>query len=101
MKRLKNSKKTMNKQEKHIPFRMCVGCRQMFPKENLMRMVKDKETGEIGLDKEHNIQTRGVYLCKNKDCVLSAKKKKSLERNFKSAVSDETYERAAKDWITY
>lgn len=87
--------------QKHVPFRMCVGCRNMFPKKDLIRIVRDVQTGEIELDKEHSVQTRGVYLCKCEECVLSAKKKKALERNFKSAVSDKIYERAAKDWITY
>lgn len=91
----------MNKQEKYIPLRMCVGCRKMFPKKDLMRITKDPVTGEIILDCEQKAQTRGVYLCKNGQCILQAKKKKALQRHFKGMVSDEIYERVARDWITY
>ena len=81
--------------------RMCIGCRTMRPKYELLRMTADRETGEIRPDIGHNIQARGVYLCKNEACIQLARKKRALERSFKRQVPENIYERAAEDWIRY
>ena len=36
--------------EKKIPLRKCLGCNEMKPKKELMRIVKNKE-GEVFIDK--------------------------------------------------
>ena len=35
---------------KHIPQRMCVACRKMYPQNELIRLVRDNKTGEIKFD---------------------------------------------------
>lgn len=79
-----------DKKSKHIPKRMCVGCRKMHNKNELIRIVIEKD--ELVIDKKHNIMSRGIYLCKNEECILNAQKKKALSRLIKKQVSDGFYE---------
>lgn len=65
----------------HTPQRMCVACRQMKPKDELIRMVVSDNKAVI--DSNMKIQSRGAYVCKNKDCVAVARKKRCLERSLK------------------
>ena len=47
---------------KKIPMRMCVGCRQMRPKKELLRIVRTPEN-EIRLDRTGKASGRGAYIC--------------------------------------
>ncbi len=71
--------------------RQCVGCREMKPKRELIRVVKPKE-GEISLDFNGRLSGRGAYICKNAECLARAKKAKALERTFSCMISSEVYE---------
>jgi uncharacterized protein len=73
---------------KKIPLRMCVGCREMKPKKELLRVVKPPE-GEIAVDVTGRKAGRGAYLCKNESCLLRAIKQKQLERAFETEISDD------------
>ena len=68
--------------------RMCVGCGEMKPKSELVRVVKTTE-GEIKLDKTGKLNGRGAYICKEEKCLLAAGKAKRFERAFSSAVPEE------------
>lgn len=83
---------------KHIPMRMCIACRTMYPKSSLIRIVCENGTGEIKLDTDKKLFGRGAYICRNSDCVKLAEKKKRIERHFKRAVPEEIY-RAAEDLL--
>ena len=48
--------------QKKIPMRQCLGCREMFPKRELIRVVRSPE-GEITLDFKGKAPGRGAYLC--------------------------------------
>ena len=73
---------------KKIPMRMCVGCREMKPKKELLRVVRSPE-GEISFDLTGRKPGRGAYVCHSSDCLLRAIKQKQLERTFSSPISDE------------
>lgn len=75
----------------YIPLRMCAACRGMFPKPELIRLVRADGDG-IVTDEKQKVQKRGVYLCNNPDCIALAKKKKALERQFKMKVGQDVYE---------
>lgn len=62
-----------------IPMRMCVGCRQMQPKRDLLRVVRAKE-GEISLDTTGKKPGRGAYICQSQTCLARAVKTRQLER---------------------
>ena len=73
----------------HIPLRMCMACREMKPKSELIRMVKTN--GEVAIDTGFRIQSRGAYVCKSCKCISLLKKKKCIERFFGGGSSDKVY----------
>ena len=73
---------------KKIPMRMCVGCREMKPKKELLRVVRSPE-GEISFDLTGRKPGRGAYVCHSSECLLRAIKQKQLERTFSAPISDE------------
>lgn len=62
-----------------IPMRMCVGCREMKPKKELIRVVK-RPTGEIVMDPTGKLSGRGAYVCRTEACLIRAIKQKQLDR---------------------
>ena len=77
----------MLKQRK-IPMRMCVGCREMFPKKELMRVVKSPE-GVIAFDHIGKAPGRGAYICRRSECLNKAVKIRALERQLECSISEE------------
>ena len=78
--------------QKKIPMRQCLGCREMKPKRELIRVVRSPE-GEISLDFRGKAPGRGAYLCKNSVCLEKAIKGKALERAFSAVIPEEVYEK--------
>lgn len=77
---------------KHIPMRMCLGCRQMKEKTQLIRIAVDRQTNELVIDNPQKVIARGVYLCRNADCINTARKRKALERSFGSSAGAAVYD---------
>lgn len=77
---------------KKIPMRMCTGCMEMKPKQELVRVVRSKE-GDVSVDLVGKKPGRGAYVCKNHECLEKSVKAKRLERNLEVKISDEIYER--------
>ncbi len=71
-----------------IPMRMCVGCREMKPKKELIRVVK-RPTGEIALDSTGKLSGRGAYVCRSQNCLAKAIKQKQLDRALEHKLEDE------------
>ena len=78
-------------QQRKIPMRQCVGCREMKPKKELIRVVRSPE-GDIALDFRGKAPGRGAYLCPDAACLKKAMKARSLDRAFETAVSQEIYD---------
>ena len=76
---------------KKIPLRQCVGCREMKPKPELIRVVKSPE-GEVSLDFKGKKPGRGAYVCPDPECLKKARKSRALERAFSAALPDEVYQ---------
>jgi len=66
---------------KKIPMRQCLGCREMKPKRDLIRVVRSPE-GEVSLDFKGKKAGRGAYVCRNSECLKHAVKAKALSRAF-------------------
>ncbi|HHT17808.1 MAG TPA: YlxR family protein [Papillibacter sp.] len=77
--------------QKKIPMRQCLGCRQMKPKRELIRVVRSPE-GEISLDFKGKKPGRGAYLCPTPECLKRATKSRALERAFETSIPDDVYE---------
>ena len=78
--------------QKKIPMRQCLGCREMKPKRELIRVVRSPE-GEISLDFKGKANGRGAYLCPNAECLKKAVKARALERAFSAQIPEEVYEK--------
>lgn len=65
---------------KKIPMRMCMGCNEMKPKKELIRIVKSPE-GEISLDFTGKKPGRGAYICRDKECFGKIRKSRRLEKH--------------------
>lgn len=76
--------------------RKCVGCGEMKPKKELLRVLRTEEE-EFILDTTGKKNGRGAYICYSKDCFARAVKSKGLERSFKQSIPAEVYERLAKE----
>lgn len=74
--------------KRKIPQRMCIGCGEMKPKKELIRIVKNKE-GEIFYDSTGKVNGRGAYMCKDTECFYKAVKSKKLEKAFAQSISKE------------
>jgi len=77
---------------KKIPMRQCVGCREMKPKKELVRIVKSPE-GDISVDFRGRAPGRGAYVCPDPACLKKAVKSKALERAFETAIPQDVYDR--------
>ena len=75
---------------KKIPMRMCLGCGEMKPKRELIRVVKSKE-GDISLDLTGKKSGRGAYICKSVECFEKARKARKFERSFSCMISEDIY----------
>ena len=82
--------------DKKIPLRLCVGCKEMKPKLELIRVIKTPE-GEVTLDATGRKNGRGAYLCKNEECLKKLRKTKGLERSLKIAIPQEVYDKLEKE----
>lgn len=76
---------------KKIPMRQCVGCGEMKPKKELIRVLKTEENNFI-IDKTGRKNGRGAYICLARECLEKAIKSRGLERSFKMKISEEVYE---------
>ena len=77
--------------KKKIPMRMCLGCQEMKPKKELIRIVKNKEE-EVFVDFTGKKSGRGAYICKSIPCFEKARKAKKLEKAFETKISEEIYD---------
>ena len=78
--------------EKKIPMRQCLGCREMKPKRELIRVVRSPE-GAISLDFRGKAPGRGAYVCPNPQCLKKAIKGRALEKAFSASIPPEIYQR--------
>ena len=79
---------------KTIPVRQCLGCREMKPKRELLRVVRSPE-GEVSLDTRGKKPGRGAYVCPNADCLKKAIKTRALSRALETEIPEEVMQRLA------
>ena len=76
---------------KNIPQRTCMGCNEKKDKNQLIRIVKNKDN-EIHVDKTGKMEGRGAYICNDVKCLEKVIKSKRLERVLETNISNEIYE---------
>ena len=73
-----------------IPMRMCVGCREMKEKRQLLRIVKSPEN-VISFDRVGKAPGRGAYVCRDQECLTKAVKQKQLERALETKIEEAVF----------
>ena len=68
------------------PQRSCLGCREVKPKEDLLRFVLDPER-VLFPDISRKLPGRGAYTCYNRSCLDTAINKRQFFRSFKGEVT--------------
>ena len=76
---------------KNIPQRTCSVCRTQKNKNELLRIVKNKDN-IINVDETGKQSGRGAYICYDMECLEKAKKRKGIERVLEIKIEDEIYE---------
>ena len=74
-----------------MPVRMCIACREMKPKKEMLRIVKTAD-GEIFPDPTGKAAGRGAYICKSTACLVKARKAHRLEASFSMKIEDAVYD---------
>lgn len=70
---------------KDAPHRTCIGCRQVKPKQELIRLVRGAD-GETVVDAHGTAPGRGAYTCPTARCMEQALAPGRLARALKGAV---------------
>lgn len=74
------------------PQRMCVGCREMKNKRELVRIVRSPQ-GDIDLDTTGKKPGRGAYICPEPECLKQAIKGKRLQKALEQNIPDGVLEK--------
>ncbi len=80
---------------KKLPQRTCIGCNSKKDKKELIRIVKNKNE-EINVDLTGKMDGRGIYICKNEECLDKAIKNKRISRTFEMEIANSIYENIRK-----
>ncbi len=70
---------------------MCLGCGEMKPKKELIRVVKSPED-EISLDLTGKKSGRGAYICRSSECFQKARKGRHFEKSLSCRIDESVYE---------
>ena len=91
---------------KKVPMRKCLGCGEMFPQKQLVRVVKTKiksedEDGQeeytVSIDLVGKKAGRGAYICKNAECFNLARKAKRFQRALSCEIPSEIFDQMEKE----
>ena len=80
----------MPAKQRKIPMRMCVGCREMKPKMELLRVVKPQD-GDAKIDRSGKAAGRGAYVCDNIECLKKAEKIHALDRALDTKIEPDVF----------
>ncbi|MBE5773809.1 MAG: YlxR family protein [Clostridiales bacterium] len=77
--------------QRKIPMRMCVGCREMKPKMELLRIVKPQDA-DAHIDRTGKAKGRGAYVCQSIECLKKAQKSRALDRALDTKIEDAVFD---------
>ena len=82
--------------KRKLPLRMCLGCQEMKPKREMMRVVRTPDSTLV-LDPTGKRSGRGAYVCPTEACFKAAIKGKRLEKALECPVPDQLLEDLKKE----
>lgn len=85
---------------KHVPLRLCIGCRTREPIKNLVRIAFDQadDSRSLVFDQRHVLPGRGAWLHRTPECFFAAVRKRAFARAFRGRVDIEQLEVACNAW---
>lgn len=72
--------------------RTCMGCFQKKDKNDLIRIVKNKQE-EVFIDKTGKAEGRGIYICNDVNCLEKLIKNNKLEKVLRVKIDKDIYEK--------
>jgi len=78
-------------QPARIPERMCLVCRTLRPRTELLRLVRPTGRTDLVPDPTGRQTGKGFYLCRNLDCLARLQKEKKLRRLFAGRIAPEVF----------
>lgn len=72
---------------KKIPLRRCVACFESKPKQELLRIVRKANDGEIIIDTTGKANGRGAYICPDPECFTKMEKGNKLSKEFETEIN--------------
>lgn len=81
----------MKVKKKKVPLRKCLGCGEMKPKKELLRVTHNAQ-GDISVDVTGKAHGRGAYICDSEQCFRKARRSGAFNRAFKSDIPEKVYE---------
>ncbi len=83
---------------KSVPMRMCIACREMKPKKEMIRVVRNAD-GEISADLTGKAAGRGAYICTAEGCLKKLNDKKLLHKAFSTVVAPDVYQKIEEETL--
>lgn len=77
--------------KRKIPMRRCIVSGEMFPKKELVRVVRSKE-GEVTIDPTGRKNGRGAYIGLEPELAEKAKKKRTFDSAFGMKIDESFYD---------
>ena len=74
--------------KKKIPMRKCLGCNEMKPKKEMLRVVRNPED-IVSIDLKGKASGRGCYVCPNIDCLNKALKGNRIGSALETEVNED------------
>jgi len=73
----------------NVKKRKCIGCSNTFDREEMFRIMKKFDSGEIIISPSSKDFGRSVYICKNSNCIQNAFKKGKIDRFLKQKSTED------------
>ncbi len=73
-----------------IPMRSCVVTREKYPKQELLRIVR--QDGQVFLDPTGKMNGKGAYIKKDLEVLKKAQKQHALDRALEVTIPDAIYQ---------
>ena len=76
------------KSKNHVPFRMCIVCREKYIQDNLLRISFNN--GHISIAADFSYYGRGCYVCNIGKCIKKLKKQ-IVENGLRTGLTDDEW----------
>ena len=69
--------------------RKCISCGEFKPRENMIKITKEHNTGKPIINPDSKTFGRSVYLCYNQSCIEQAIKKNRINKVLKTNIDND------------